>query len=117
LDPEKCATNFYCKNLEHLVNIYGEPSVLPAIPKTLKGRAKDWFAANTLLRAARESVASWIIALKAAFPVDSHAWGIAQDRKYDPSSDNSVMDYFYDKVNLLRTSDEKIGDDDIKKSI
>jgi hypothetical protein len=27
------------------------------------------------------------------------------------------MDYFYDKVHLLRPSDEKIGDVDIKKSI
>jgi hypothetical protein len=36
-------------------------------PKTLKGRAKDWFAANTLPRAACESVALWTIALKAAF--------------------------------------------------
>jgi hypothetical protein len=117
LDPDKGATNFYCKNLERLVDIYGEPSVLAAIPKTLKGRAKDWFAANTLPRTARESVASWIIALKAAFPVDPDAWGKAQDRKYDPLSDNSVMDYFYDKVNLLRTSDEEIVEEDIKKSI
>jgi hypothetical protein len=117
LDPDKGATNFNCKNLERLVDIYGEPSVLAAIPKTLKGRAKDWFAANTLPRTARESVASWIMALKTAFPVDSDAWVIAQDRNYDPSSDNSVTDYFYDKVNLLRTSDEEIVDDDIKKSI
>jgi hypothetical protein len=77
LDPEKGATNLYCKNLERLVDIYGEPFVLAAIPKTLKGRAKDWFAANTLIRTARELVASWIIALKAAFSVDSDAWGIA----------------------------------------
>src|SRR5438045_5665818 len=117
LDPVKGATNLYCKNLERLVDIYGEPSVLAAIPKTLKGRAKDWFAANTLPRTARESVASWIIALKAAFPVDSDAWDIAQDRRYDPSSDTSVMDYFYEKVNLLRTSDEEVNDSDIKKSI
>ena len=89
--------NLYCKNLECLVDIYGEPSVLAVIPKTLKGRVKDWFAANTLPHMARESVASWIATLKATFPVDSDAWGIAQDRRYDPSSDNSVMDYFYDK--------------------
>ena len=117
LDPEKGATNLYCKNLKRLVDIYGEPSVLTAIPKTLKGRAKDWFAANTLPRTSRESVASWIVALKAAFPVNSDAWGTAQDRKYDPSSNNSVMDYFYDKVNLLRTSDEDVDESDIKKSI
>ena len=107
----------YCKNLKCLVDIYREPSALAAIPKTLKGRAKDWFAANTLPRTSRESVASWIVALKAAFPVNSDAWGTAQDRKYDPSSNNSVMDYFYDKVNLLRTSDEDVDESDIKKSI
>jgi hypothetical protein len=55
--------------------------------------------------------------LKTVFPIDSDAWDITQDRKYHPSSDNSVIDYFYDKVNLLRTSDEDIDDDEIKKSI
>ena len=117
LDPDKGATNLYCKNLERLVDIYGELSVLAAIPGTLQGRAKDWFAANILPRTSRNSVASWITALKAAFPVDPDAWGIAQDRRYNPSSDNSVMDYFYNKVNLLRTADQDIGDSDIKKSI
>jgi hypothetical protein len=41
LDQEKGATNLYCKNLERLVDIYGEPLVLSAIPKTLKGTARD----------------------------------------------------------------------------
>lgn len=27
------------------------------------------------------------------------------------------MDYFYDKINLLRTTDEDVDDSDIKKSI
>jgi hypothetical protein len=27
------------------------------------------------------------------------------------------MDYFYDKINLLRTTDEDVNDSDIKKSI
>jgi len=117
LDPEKRVINLYCKNLERLIDIYEESSILAAIPKTLKGRARDWFTANTLPRSSRESVASWIVALKAAFPVDSDAWSTAQDRKYDPSSDNSVMDYFYDKVNLFWISNEDIDDSDIKKSI
>jgi hypothetical protein len=63
----------------------------------------------------RESVVSWIIALKAVFPVDSDAWDKAQDRKYNPSIDDSVMDYFYDKVNMLWIADEEIVDNDIKK--
>jgi hypothetical protein len=41
LDPEKEAMNLYCKNLECLVEIYKEPSILAAIPKILKDRARD----------------------------------------------------------------------------
>ena len=49
--------------------------------------------------------------------MNSNAWSIAQDKRYDSSSDNLIMDYFYDKVNLLKTMNEKIDDDNIKKFI
>ena len=83
----------------------------------LKDRAKDWFVVNTLSHLIRESIISWIIALKIIFSMNLNAWGITQDRKYDSSNDNLVIDYFYNKVNLLKIIDEKIDDDDIKKSI
>lgn len=69
--------NLYCKNLECLVDIYGELLVLAVIPKTLRGRVKDRFAVNILPRTIRESVASWMVALKAVFLVDSDVWGRA----------------------------------------
>ena len=100
LDSEKEVINLYCKNLECLINIYEKSSILVTISKMLKDRAKDWFVANILLHLTRESIISWIIALKIIFSMNSNAWDIVQDKKYDSSSDNLVMNYFYDKINI-----------------
>ena len=91
--------------------------ILVTIFKILKSRIKDWFIINILLYSIHESITSWIIALKIVFSIDSNAWDIIQDKRYDFSSDNSVMNYFYDKINLLKTMNEEIDNDDIKKFI
>ena len=46
-----------------------------------------------------------------------NAWNIIQDKKYNSLNDNSIMNYFYDKINLLKIINEEIDDDDIKKFI
>ena len=49
--------------------------------------------------------------------MNSNIWDIIQDKRYDSLSDNLVMNYFYNKINLLKIMNEEIDDDDIKKFI
>ena len=46
-----------------------------------------------------------------------NAWDITQDKRYNSSSDNSIINYFYNKINLLKIMNEKIDNDNIKKFI
>jgi hypothetical protein len=64
LDPDHGATNKYCENLRRLVHIYGEMSVIAAIPKPFTGRAEDWFATHTMPVEKMKTVEGWIECLK-----------------------------------------------------
>ena len=83
----------------------------------MKDRIKDWFTINILSHLTCESIISWIITLKIIFLMNSNIWDIIQDKRYDSLSDNSIMNYFYDKINLLKIINKEIDNNDIKKFI
>ena len=104
-NPDEGATAKYCDNLCRLTIMYGEPSVIAAIPQTLKGRALDWFNSNTMDMARMRTVEGWIDTLKEEFKVNiAVARKAAQERKYDPDADASVLDYYWNKVNLVKSA-------------
>ena len=113
-NPDDGATTAYCENLRRLSNMYGESSIIAAIPQTLKGRALDWFNANTMDKAQMRTVNGWIQALKDEFKVNlAVTRKRAQARKYDPDTDASVLDYYYNKVNLIKSATPEIEDPSI----
>jgi hypothetical protein len=113
LDPDKGAINQYCENLRRLVTLFGEKSVIAAIPSSFTGRAKDWFAPHSMDPKKMCRVEGWIEELKAEFKVNTAAARAeAKDRKYN-SADSDVMKYYYDKSGLLRTANEKISRQDL----
>ena len=113
LDPDKGATNQYCENLRRLVALFGEKSVVAAIPSSFTGRAKDWFASHSMDPKKMRRVEGWIEELKAEFKVNTAAARAeAKDRKYT-LSDSDVMKYYYAKSGLLRTANEEISRQDL----
>ena len=68
-NSDEGATAKCCDNLRCLTIIYGEPSVIAAIPQTLKGRALHWFNSNTMDMARMRTVKGWIDTLKEEFKV------------------------------------------------
>ena len=113
LDPDKGATNQYCENLRRLVALFGEKSVVAAIPSSFTGRAKDWFASHSMDPKKMRRVEGWIEELKAEFKVNTAAARAeAKDRKYT-FSDSDVMKYYYAKSGLLRTANEEISRQDL----
>ena len=70
----------------------------------------DWFNSNTMSLDAMETVEGWIDALQNEFEVNTVvARERAKARKYNPDVDKSVMDYFYSKVNLEKTTNPRSG--------
>ena len=48
-DPEEGASRQFCDHLKRLTKMHGESSVIAALPSLFtKGRAKAWFASNTM---------------------------------------------------------------------
>ena len=47
-DPDKDSVNQFCESLLTFVEMYGEMSVIAAIPASLEGRAKKWFRSHTM---------------------------------------------------------------------
>jgi len=97
-----------------LVRLYGEASVIAAIPSTLEGRAMDWFNSNTMSLDAMETIKGWIDALQNEFEVNTVVTRErAKARKYNPDVDKSVIDYFYSKVDLEKTTNSRIRTQDL----
>ena len=85
--------------------------MIATIPGALEGRAKDWFACHSMPMEQMRTVDGWIQALKGEFIVNTAiAREQANSRKYN-SSDESVLKYFYAKINLLRTVREDMPTD------
>jgi hypothetical protein len=60
------------------------------------------------------SVDGWIRALRKEFVINTaEAKQKADRRRYDPSKDESVIDYYYDKINLLKSTDYHMDEDKI----
>jgi hypothetical protein len=58
------------------------------------------------------SVDGWIRALRKEFIINTaEAKQKADRRRYDPSKDESVIDYYYDKINLLKSTDYYMDED------
>lgn len=108
-DPDKDSVNQFCESLLTFVEMYGEMSVIAAIPATLEGRARKWFRSHTMSRERMRSIDGWIEALTEEFKVNT---AVARDRarlrKYTPSQDDSVDDYYYDKLELVRAAEADI---------
>ena len=103
--PDEGATTKYCNNLCRLTTMYSEPSVIAAIPQTLKGSVLHWFNLNTMDMARIRTVESWIDTLKEEFKVNiAVASKIAQERKYDPDANASILEYYWNKVNLVKST-------------
>ena len=78
----------------------------------------DWFNSNTMSLDAMETVEGWIDALQNEFEVNTAvARERAKARKYNPDVDKSVMDYFYSKVNLEKTTNPRIRTQDLVDEI
>src|SRR5438046_7581443 len=78
----------------------------------------DWFHSNTISLDAMETVEGWIYALQNEFEVNTAvARERAKARKYNPDVDKSVMDYFYSKVNLEKTTNPRIRTQDLVDEI
>lgn len=84
-------------------------SVIAAIPASLEGRAKKWFRSHTMSRERMRSIDGWTEALTEEFKVNTAiARERARLRKYTPSQDDSVDDYYYDKLELVRAAEADI---------
>jgi hypothetical protein len=86
--------------------MYGEMSVIAAVPAALEGGAKKWFAAHRMPRERMRSIDGWIEALTDEFKVNT---AMAREksmlRRYNPSKDESVDDYYYAKLELVRAGE------------
>jgi hypothetical protein len=70
-DPDVDSVNQFCDSLLTLVLMYGEMSVIAAIPAALEGRAQKWFRAHGMPREKMRSVDGWIEELTAEFKVNT----------------------------------------------
>lgn len=109
-DPDKDSVNQFCESLLTFVEMYGEMSVIAAIPAALEGRAKKWFRSHTMSRERMRTIDGWIDALSEEFKVNTAvARDKARTRKYDVFKDASVDDYYYDKLELVRATEADIS--------
>jgi len=91
--------------------MYGEMSVIAGIPAALEGRAGKWFKAHGMPRDRMRSIDGWIEALTREFKVNTAiAREKARMRRYQPSRDQTVDDYYYDKLDLVRAAEAGISD-------
>jgi hypothetical protein len=91
-------------------------AVVAAIPTALDGRARKWFRSlkSELKNPKMTTANGWVILLEKAFPINRiEARRIAKNRKYNPATDEAIMDYVWDKIELLRAADRRIEDEDI----
>lgn len=117
-DPTKNTTNAFVERLRRLRGIYGEKAVIAAIPTALSGRAKLWFDSASTDPRKMKSVEGWIEMLTETFMVDTAtARGTAHKRRYDPRFDDSVLDYFFEKVDLVRATQMDIKDQELIEEI
>ena len=64
------------------------------------------------------TVDGWVELLEKAFPVDRiKTRKEAKNRRYVPTKDNSVMEYVWDKVELLRAANRSITEEDMVEEI
>lgn len=78
----------------------------------------DWFGSNVWSPEAMKSVESWIECLQAECAVDTvKARKEANACVYDPTQQKSVMDYFYKKIDLLKTASSSIDIDVMRDEI
>lgn len=110
-DPDVNSVNQFCDSLLTLVEMYGEMSVIAAIPTALERRANRWFKAHGMPRERMRSIDGWIGALKLEFKVNTAvAREKAKLRRYDPSRDKTVDDYYYEKLDLVRSAETGISE-------
>lgn len=109
-DPDINSVNQFCESLLTLVEMYGELSVIAAIPAALEGRAGKWFKAHGMPRERMRSIDGWIEALTDEFKVNTAvAREKARLRKYMPSKDESVDNYYCAKLELVRAAEANIS--------
>jgi len=90
--------------------MYGELSVISAIPAALEGRAQLLFRAHGMPRPERmRSIDGWIEELTKEFNVNTAVVREkARLRKYDIARDPSVDHYYYEKLDLIRAAEAGI---------
>ena len=97
--------------------VFGDAPVVAAIPVALEGVAKKWFRSLNLSSEQSSDLATvdgWIQRLEDAFAVNRlETKNKAKNRKYDPTTDNSITEYIFDKVELLKASNRSISERDI----
>jgi len=110
-DPNEGATHQFCKQLRTLRIMYGENSVIAAIPGLFKDKlSQAWFASNSMSRSQMMTVEGWIEALRSEFAVNpATSRSKALERRYNPDVDGSVGVYFYDKLNLWSMVKDKMS--------
>ena len=114
LDPKIGATDLYCNNLRHLAALYGDQSVIAGIPRSLQGRARDWWASSPMTMEEMNTVEGWVTAISREFPVYvPRAKAEAMAYKYQPTKIFDALDYFYAKINKLRSAERSMSDEDI----
>ena len=119
-DPAVQPTHAFTASIMQARSVYGDTAVVAAIPIALSGRAKKWFRSlNTELHDPRmNTVEGWVDFLEKAFPVDRIKMRReARSRRYVPAKDDSVMDYVWDKVELLRAAKRDISEEDLIEEI
>jgi len=118
-DPDEGASKQFCNHLKRLKSMHGESSVVAAIPSLFKdSRSMAWFSSHTMSSSEMSTLKGWIKALKKEFVVNSaDAMRKAIKRRYEPGSDESVLDYYYDKVNAWRSANKHCKDAEIVKAL
>lgn len=109
-NPDQDSVNQFSESLLTLVEMYGEISVIAAIPAALDGWAKLWFRAHGMPSENMRSIDGWIDTLTDEFKVNTAlAREKARLRKYNPWKDASVDEYYYEKLDLIRASEAGIS--------
>lgn len=103
-DPALQPTYAFTASIVQASLVYGDVAVVAAIPMALAGRAKKWFRSlhAELYDPKMSTVDGWVELLEKAFPVDRiKTRKEAKNRRYVPTKDDSVMEYVWDKIELL----------------
>jgi hypothetical protein len=119
-DPAMQHTYAFTANIMQARLIYGDMTVVAAIPTALTGQAKKWFRSlhEELFDPKMNTAKGWVELLEHAFPVDQvrTRWK-AKSRHYVPTKDDSVMEYVWDKVELFRPAKRDISEGDLIEEI